>query len=215
MVDELLVVRAGVTDYELSGRLRGTLDMPLAAAGRAWMERIATELAFAPPQAVLHAADGPSRESAALIAAAADVRPREVAGMVNLDQGLWQGMLIDDIRVKQPRLHRQWQDNPWSVAPPEGELLEEACERVEAALERMFKRHPAGRVAVVVPRPLDAVVTWLVSGRSMGDLWRFDADAELATMLPVAAQWRPSRPGVAVASADRLAPTDSLPVVSR
>jgi len=199
MVDELLVVRAGVTDYELSGRLRGTLDMPLAAAGRAWMERIATELAFAPPQAVLHAADGPSRESAALIAAAADVRPREVAGMVNLDQGLWQGMLIDDIRVKQPRLHRQWLDDPWSVVPPEGEALDEACERVDTLLARLLRRRPAGRLALVVPWPLDRVVLWVVAGRSLDGMWEGAEGAAEIAVVPLGSQWKPVRPQVRLA----------------
>jgi len=199
MVDELLVVRAGVTDYELSGRLRGTLDVPLAAAGRAWMERIATELAFAPPQAVLHAADGPSRESAALIAAAADVRPREVAGMVNLDQGLWQGMLIDDIRVKQPRLHRQWLDDPWSVVPPEGEALDEACERVDTLLARLLRRRPAGRLALVVPWPLDRVVLWVVAGRSLDGMWEGAEGAAEIAVVPLGSQWKPVRPQVRLA----------------
>jgi broad specificity phosphatase PhoE len=129
--------------------------------------------------------------------------------------GLWQGRLVEEIRDTQPRLHRQWQDNPWSVAPPEGELLEDACERVEAAIEKIFKRHPAGTVAMVVPRPLDAIVTWLVSGRSMGDLWRFDGAADLVDVLPVAAQWQPPRPGTAVTPANQLEPAPSQPFVSR
>ncbi|MGI9178405.1 MAG: histidine phosphatase family protein, partial [Pirellulales bacterium] len=108
------------------------------------------------------------------------LKPRRAANLANLDLGLWQGRLVAEIRETQPRLHRQWQDNPWSVAPPEGELLEEACERAEEALEKVCRRHPTGRIAVVVPQPLDAIVRWLVSGRSMGDLWLSDPRAELA-----------------------------------
>ena len=36
-------------------------------------------------------------------------------------------------------------------------------------LEKIVRRHPAGRIALVVPRPLEPIVRWLVSGRSMGD----------------------------------------------
>lgn len=215
MPDHLIVIRAGATDYDLEQRIRGTLDMRLAAAGHAAASRAGAAMAEDPPAVLYASTDGAAEATARIVAAACGLKPRPLATLANVDMGLWQGRLVEEIRDTQPRLHRQWQDNPWSVAPPEGELLEEACERVEATLERIFKRHPAGRVAVVVPRPLDAVVTWLVSGRSMGDLWRFDADAELADVLPVAAQWRPPRPGAAVPSADRLTPTDSQPVVSR
>jgi broad specificity phosphatase PhoE len=98
-------------------------------------------------------------------------------------------MLVDEIRRKQPRLYRQWQDNPWAIAPPDGELLEEACERVEGALEKILRRHGEGRVALVVPEPLDRIVRWLVAGESMGDLWARDPDCEPLAEIPVAAQW--------------------------
>jgi probable phosphoglycerate mutase len=213
--DHLIVIRAGATDYDLQERIRGTLDMPLSAAGAAAAARAGEQLATAPPAAIYASADETAEETARIIAFACGVRPKQLPNLGNVDMGLWQGRLVDEIRDTQPRLHRQWQDNPWSVAPPEGELLEEACERVEAALEKIFKRHPAGSIAVVVPRPLDAIVTWLVSGRSMGDLWRFDADAELVDVLPVAAQWQPPRPGVAITPASRMESPPSQPFVSR
>ena len=54
--------------------------------------------------------------------------------MQNLNQGLWQGMLVEDVRHKQPKVYRQWQEQPENVCPPEGEMLEQADERVRAAM---------------------------------------------------------------------------------
>ncbi|NBW95291.1 MAG: hypothetical protein EBR28_00810 [Planctomycetia bacterium] len=103
------------------------------------------------------------------------------------------GMLVEEIRLKQPRLYRQWQDNPWAVSPPEGELLEEAVGRVEQAIERLAGRHPSGRVALVVPPPLDQIVRWLTAGESVGDLWA-PGPAETAVVeIPLASQWKRSR----------------------
>ena len=170
MPDHLIVIRSGATDYDRQGRIRGTLDIPLCDAGRADAARAADLLAAAMPDALYSSGSACSIETSRIVGAACGLRPQRLANLHNLDQGLWQGMLVDEIRRKQPRLHRQWQDNPWAVAPPEGELLEEACERVETALEKLVRRHPSGRVAVVVPQPLDRVVRWLVSGESMGDL---------------------------------------------
>jgi broad specificity phosphatase PhoE len=194
MPDHLIVIRSGATDYELQGRIRGTLDIPLCDAGRAEAAEAAAAAAAAPPVALYTSAAACAVETARLVAAACGgLRMRRLADLHNLDQGLWQGMLADEIRRKQPRLHRQWQDNPWAVAPPQGELLEEACERLEAALEKIIRRHPTGRVALVVPQPLDRIVRWLVSGESMGDLWRHEAERPPLDVLPVAAQWQPSR----------------------
>jgi probable phosphoglycerate mutase len=190
--DHLIVIRSGATDYELQGRIRGTLDIPLSDAGRVDAARAAALAAAAAPDVIYTAGTACALETGRLVAAACGLRPQRLANLHNLDQGLWQGMLVDDIRRKQPRLHRQWQDNPWAVAPPEGELLEEACERVEAALEKLVRRHPAGRVALIVPQPLDRIVRWLVSGESMGDLWHHESERPPLDVLPVAAQWQPS-----------------------
>ncbi|MEX0670227.1 MAG: histidine phosphatase family protein [Pirellulales bacterium] len=213
MPDHLIVIRSGATDYDLQERIRGTLDMPLTAAGIAAAMRAGEQLAAEPPQAIYASTDECAAETGRLVGLACGIKSRQVANLGNLDLGLWQGKLVEEIREKQPRLYRQWQDKPWSVAPPEGELLEEACERVEAAVEKLFKRHPSGRIALVVPQPLDAIVCWLVSGRSMGDLWTFDPEPDLVAELPIAAQWQPSRPGVPLPPA--AGTVSSHPFVSR
>jgi len=190
MADSLLVIRSGLTDYDLQGRIRGTLDIPLCAAGVAEAKAAATAVAGTPPEALYTAPDGCSLETSRHIARACGLRPRRLADLSNLDQGLWQGMLVDELRVKQPRLYRQWQDNPWAVSPPEGELLEDACSRVESALERLLRRHPTGRVAVVVPAPLDQIIRWLTAGESPGDLWaRGPADSAVVEV-PLTSQWK-------------------------
>lgn len=205
MPDHLIVIRSGATEYDLQERIRGTLDMPLSAEGIVAAGRAGQWLASRPPAAIYTSGASCAIETSRIIGLACGLKPRRAANLGNLDLGLWQGRLVSEIRDTQPRLHRQWQDNPWSVAPPEGELLEEACERVEDALEKLFRRHPTGRIALVVPQPLDAIVRWLVSGRSMGDLWLHDPQAELAEEMPLAAQWHSSR--------DR--PAGSIDVVRR
>ncbi|MEI6240727.1 MAG: histidine phosphatase family protein [Planctomycetia bacterium] len=190
MADSLVVIRAGSTDFDLHGRIRGTLDIPLCPAGLAEAKAAAMGLSATPPAVIYSAPDAGSLETARHVARACGLRARRLDELLNLDQGLWQGMLVDDIRLKQPRLYRQWQDNPWAVSPPEGELLEDACGRVENVLERMLRRHPTGRIAVVVPAPLDQIVRWLTAGESIGDLWGRGPAESAVVEVPLAAQWK-------------------------
>lgn len=193
MPDHLIVIPSGATAYDLEARIRGSLDMPLAPAGAAEAATIAARLAAVPPDALYASDDAAAAETARIVARACGLRPRRIAGLGNLDQGLWQGMLVEEIRTKQPRLHRQWLDNPWSIAPPEGEDLETACARVEAALETVLRRHPAGRVALVLPRPLDRIMRWVVAATPIGDLWTCERCPEGVVELPLAAQWKTAR----------------------
>jgi len=193
MPDHLIVIRSASTDYELQSRVRGSLDIPPSAEGLADAEAIADRLTGAAPDAIYAAPTACALETARIIGGRFGVAPKKLDRLANLDLGLWQGRLVDEIRRLQPTVHRQWQDDPWSIAPPEGEILDEARGRVEQALGRISKRHPRGRIAVVVPFPLDSLVRWLVAGESLGDLWERDPQRETMVELPVAAQWRTSR----------------------
>jgi len=200
MPDSLIVIRAGATDFELQGRIRGAVDIPLCPAGVAEAEHAATLLTGSPAVAIYTAEERCSVETGHIVGGVVGLKPRAMPQLHNLDQGLWQGLLVEDIRRKQPRLYRQWQDNPWAVAPPDGELLEEACDRVEGALEKILRRHARGRVVLVVPGPLDRIVRWIVAGESMGDLWARDPNDVAVVEIPVAAQW------LAKSGADRRQP---------
>jgi broad specificity phosphatase PhoE len=189
MADSLIVIRAGATDFELQGRIRGSVDLPLCPEGIAEAERAAAMLAESPAIAIYTSAERSAVETGQIVGRAMGLKPRAVPHLQNLDQGLWQGMLVEEIRRKQPRLHRQWQDNPWAIAPPDGELLEDACERVEGALEKLLRRHGDGCVALVVPSPLDRIVRWIVAGESIGDLWTRDPHDEPPVDFAVASQW--------------------------
>ncbi len=193
MPDQLIVIRSASTDYDLQSRVRGTLDIPPSAEGLADAAAVAARLADAAPDAIYTAPTACALETAKVIGSRFAVTPKRIDRLANLDLGLWQGKLVDEIRRLQPRVHRQWQDDPWSVAPPEGEVLEEARSRIEAALHRICKRHPRGRVAVVVPFPLDSLVRWLVAGEPLGDLWERDPEREPVAVLPMAAQWHTTR----------------------
>lgn len=208
MVDFLLLIRSGKTSYDQEGRIKGTLDLPLSPSGmeeaRSFADRagrmldpLLTGVSFASNQ-IRRLFTSPARcarETAEIVGRRLGLKPQPCPGLGNLDHGLWQGLRVDEIEARQPRLHRQWLENPWSVAPPQGELLDECCDRVAATLERIAKRHGQGGIAVVVPEPLERVIRWVVAGEPVGDLWRPVEGEEGVRLLLLAEQWaiRPLR----------------------
>jgi len=189
MADTLVVIRSGATDYEVQGRIRGTLEVPLCEQGIDEAEQMARLVASSSPDVLITSADAAAHETARIIGRRLAATPKILSGLANLELGRWQGPLADEIRRRQPRLHRQWQVNPWTVSPPEGEPLDGACRRLESTLERFFRRTQGQRVALVLPDPLDRIVRWLAMGLPVGDLWRRDARASGVTVVPLAGQW--------------------------
>jgi probable phosphoglycerate mutase len=81
-------------------------------------------------------------------------------------------MLIEDVRRKQPKVYRQWQEQPECVCPPEGEMLAAADERLRAALVKLIKRHDDGVIALVLPEPLMSLARRFIDRVELGDLWK-------------------------------------------
>ena len=208
MADLLVVIRSGTTDYDLQGRIRGNLNIPLAPAGIAAAEAAARHLSAALPVALYTSPTRCSVETADVIGAATSQVPRRVPSLAGLDLGLWQGMLVSEIRRRQPRLARHWEEDPWTVVPPDGEPLAAARDRIASAIGKILSRHPEGPVAVVVPAPIDRIIREVIAGEPAGDLWQIADTAPAVVELHVALP--PPRSSLTAAGISLLAGATSL-----
>jgi broad specificity phosphatase PhoE len=168
---QIVLVRPGRTDYDVQDRIQGMLDIPLNDEGRTDAAQAAELLRDKEIETVYAPVCEPAHQTAQIIAKALDLKLRKL-GVQNLNLGLWQGMLVGDVRTKQPKVYRQWQEQPETVCPPEGEMLADAEQRVKTALAKLLKKHREGAVAICVPEPLFSLVRRLISHTKLGDLWR-------------------------------------------
>ena len=169
---QIVLIRPGSTDYDQQHRIQGTLDVPLSEQGNSEVVRLIGELADIHIEAIYVSAGEPAQQTGKALANGLGVKMKKLDRMRNLDYGLWQGMLVDDVRQKQPKAYRQWQEQPENVCPPEGEMLSEARRRVRAAMTKLLKRHKEGIVGLVVPEPLASFVRQFVQHDELGDLWK-------------------------------------------
>jgi broad specificity phosphatase PhoE len=169
---EILVIRPGSTEYDRQGRIQGTLDIPLSDEGRQEVARVIDQLKGHPVQVLYTTPSKAAEETGKAIATALHVKSKTVDKLQNLDQGLWQGMLIDDVKSRHPRVSRQWLEQPEKVCPPEGEMVGAAQNRIRPVLARLLKKHKEGVIGLVVPEPLASVICSLLRRDALGDLWR-------------------------------------------
>ncbi len=173
---QVILIRPGASEYIEQGRIQGTIDMPLSRHGADEVAHLARELSGRGIEAIYSATCHPTLETATAIAAALDVKLKKLKHMQNLDHGLWQGMLIEEVRRKQPTVYRQWQDQPESIRPPQGETVSEARARVEQALAKILKKHRAGVIGLVLPEPLASLVRAKLTSQDLGDLWEAESE---------------------------------------
>lgn len=138
---ELLLVRHGQTDWNLAHRVQGHTDTPLNAVGREQACALADSLA-APSLVAVYSSDLSRAYETAI--AVARVHGLEVTVDRDLREknfGSWEGLTDTEIADRFPDAVRgRWGD---------GETTEEVAERAVAAIERIRRRHPGGRVLVV------------------------------------------------------------------
>jgi probable phosphoglycerate mutase len=170
---QFFLIRPGLTEFERQGRVQGTLDIPLCEDGRRAIVAMVNELSSKPITAVYAAPSLPAEQTADALSAALGLKTRTLEQLRNLDYGLWQGMLISDVKTKQPKVYRQWQDQPETVCPPQGETISAARQRVQTAIAKLTKKHKSeGLVALVVPEPMAAVFRQVLRNDDLGDLWQ-------------------------------------------
>ncbi len=167
----IALIRPGLTDYDRQGRIQGQLNVPLTEEGQQQVAKIADSLADRSIDTIYYAPCESAESTAKQLAEVWGSRLKSVEKLANINQGLWQGMLLEDVRRKQPKVYRQWQDNPYSVCPPEGEMLEQACERARAFIRKLLRKNKLGNVAVIVPEPMAAIIRFLLTEEPLGDLW--------------------------------------------
>lgn len=169
---QVILIHPGSTDYDQQQRIQGTLDIPLNAQGHVEIAQVIEQLRGKEIHTLYTPTGQPSLETAETVAAGLNVKLKKLNHMQNLNQGLWQGMLVEDVRRKQPKVYRQWQEQPENVCPPEGEMLSDADERVRTAMSKLLKRHKEGTIGVVAPEPLASLIRRFITRGELGDLWK-------------------------------------------
>ena len=105
-----------------------------------------------PGENVIHTAE--------IVGKALGVRPKRLDEFRNLDQGLWQGLQINEIKRRNTKLYRQWIEAPETICPPQGETF--GCTaymgRIKAAFRPILRRHHDESIGLVVAEPLASMV---------------------------------------------------------
>ncbi len=172
----IILLRPGSTDFDEQGRIQGTLDVPMNHLGADQVARTVSELAAVDIDAIYSSPGQAAQQTAQALAASRDVRVKVVDRLQNLDAGLWHGKLIEELKKNQPRVYKQWQENPQAICPPQGEPFAHAQERVRNALAKLLKKHRSGTIALVSPEPIASLIHSALTHDELGDLWKAECE---------------------------------------
>ncbi|MDO4576157.1 MAG: histidine phosphatase family protein [Planctomycetia bacterium] len=167
----ILIIRPGETAYATQTRIQGNLNLKLTEEGRLEVDLLARQLLREEIQFLYASPCEPAPETAERIAVFLDIPRKILPDLRNQDQGLWQGMRVDELARCQPRVYRIWGNSPEAVAPPGGESFEDVEKRIRSAVTWILRRHSRGTVGVVVPEPLASYLSSYLRSEDAHNLW--------------------------------------------
>lgn len=165
------LVRHGQTDWNLEGRYQGQSDVPLNETGRAQARSLAQQLQGQSFVAAYTSDLRRASETAEIIAADIGLAVTPDPRLREINQGEWEGQLVEDIKARYAGLWEQRVGDPASVRPPGGETVGEVAGRVYAALEDFSRQHTAGPVLIVSHGLSLATVICKVRGIPIGQAY--------------------------------------------
>ena len=172
----LLLVRHGETTWNAQHRYQGQIDVALSSVGEGQAAALAQRLAEVPIHAVYASDLLRARKTAEIIA-----RPHALP--VHLDSrfremnfGVWEGLVHDEIRRRHPAALAAWQKDPANVAPPGGETGTHVAARVQAALVQITDIHQDQTVLLVAHGGSLRVLLCLALGLDARNYWQFRLD---------------------------------------
>lgn len=146
----ILLTRHGHVEGIDPERFRGRTDLPLTERGDAQARAVAARIAGSwQPQAVYTSPMSRCIATGRHIAAACGVASAVLAGLNDLDYGLWRWKSREEVRAAWPELLDAWYRTPHLVRFPQGESLQDLVARTADALRFAVARH-AGTADTVV-----------------------------------------------------------------
>jgi len=148
-VSDLLLVRHGLSEWNVAGRWQGWADIPLAPEGEAQAVDARPALAGLGLTAVVHSGMLRTRRTAELLAEQLDVGPIEVEpGLKEYDVGEWSGLTRPEIEERWPGALDAWFQGRLP-ATPGGESRDGFATRLLDAVARVALTHPGGTVLCI------------------------------------------------------------------
>lgn len=177
----VLLVRSCATEWDDSGRLVGSSDLPLCEAGRARIEQALDAVGPFKLDVVLSAPDEGSVQIAEMLASAANAKLKTLESLSETNLGLWEGLRENELADRFPTAFGQWQTDPSSVQVPGGESYEQARERIIDGLMRALEKAKAKNTRIgVVARPMAwALLRCWLGSMPTSRVWEALRDAPL------------------------------------
>lgn len=146
-VTRVILVRHGLTAWNLGHRFQGHQDVPLSDLGRRQAQRIAVRLQHERLTSAFASDLARTRETAEAVTSQQEIQLNVTPELREMSFGAWEGLTSKQIERKYPTEWSAWIEDPVHTSPPDGESLEHLAGRAVAFFESTLKDETPGEAS--------------------------------------------------------------------
>jgi len=172
---EIILVRHGETDWNVTEVFRGRIDVALNEAGVKQAELLAKYLSGIKIEAICASPLKRALRTAEIIDGYYGLGVNIVPGLIDFDYGEWQGLSHQEVKGRYSELYAAWINHPEGVKMPGGESLDNVRERAMAVVNDIINTY-AGTVVLVSHRVVNKVLICALLGLYNASFWNIRQD---------------------------------------
>jgi len=139
MNTEIILVRHGQTQSNITGYYMGDLPEDMNETGYEQVRRVAKRLARLNIKSINTSPLKRTVNTARIIGQPHLLEPVNAPGLTELDIGDWQGLYRQDIKLRYSDIWQQWREDPSNVSLPHGESVPQLVDRVVNTFNEIVK----------------------------------------------------------------------------
>ena len=167
-ITRVCLIRHGETDWNAEGRLQGTQDIPLNAAGLRQARAAARALCGQRFDAIYSSDLARARVTAEIIAAELGLPVQLNTALRERHFGPLQALTHAEAAVQHSELHQRIRARETALRPAGGESLEDLLSRVQTVLETLATQHAGQTLLIVSHGGVLDIAYRVATGRPLG-----------------------------------------------
>jgi len=146
---EIILIRHGETEWNLSGRWQGHADSALSPRGIAQAEALALRMTSEPVDVVYVSDLERALHTARLVGTPSGWDCVPMKELRERDLGVLEGLTTDEMKVDQPNVYQAFLTEGPDYQPPGGESFRQFSDRCSEVIERLATKHVGQKIALV------------------------------------------------------------------
>lgn len=185
VITTILLVRHGQTNANATGFYMGWSDEDLNELGYTQARRLSARFASMPIASIYTSPLRRAYTTAAILAEPHKLGLTVLDDLIEIQLGDWQGLHMDEIKKRWPKLWQQSRTDPSELTMPNGESYMQVTERAVRALKMVAEANRGKQAAIVTHEVIVKVLIAHVLGVSNSIYRRIEVDNASLSLIKV------------------------------